>query len=61
VGRTYQNVSEKFYSNVQGKVKTASLKNTKQSQSHVTTDGQSVSMSRCQAPSGSHDQTFVTV
>jgi hypothetical protein len=28
---------------------------------HVATDGQSVSMSWCRAPSGSHDQMFVTV
>jgi hypothetical protein len=27
-----------------------------ESQSHVTTDGQSVSPSRCRAPSGAHDQ-----
>jgi hypothetical protein len=30
-------------------------------QSNVTTDGQSVNMSWCQAPSGSHDHLFVTV
>jgi hypothetical protein len=32
-----------------------------QSQSHVTTDGQSVSMSWCRGPSGSRDQMFITV
>jgi hypothetical protein len=31
----------------------------KQSQSHFTTDGQSVSPSWCQAPSGAHDQIFI--
>jgi hypothetical protein len=32
-----------------------------QSQSHVTTDGQSVSPSWCRSPSGAHDQILVTV
>jgi hypothetical protein len=32
-----------------------------QSQSHIATDGQSVSKSWCRAPSGAHDQIFVTV
>jgi hypothetical protein len=32
-----------------------------QSQSHITTDGQSASQSWCQAPSGAQDQIFVTV
>jgi hypothetical protein len=32
-----------------------------QSQTYVTTDGQSVSLSWCQAPSGVQDQNFVTV
>jgi hypothetical protein len=31
-----------------------------QSQSHIVTDGQSVSKSWCRAPSGSHDQIFIT-
>jgi hypothetical protein len=31
------------------------------SQSHIATDGQSVSKSWCQAPSGVHDQIFITV
>jgi hypothetical protein len=31
------------------------------SQSHIATDGQSVSKSWCRAPSGSHDQIFITV
>jgi hypothetical protein len=31
-----------------------------QSQSHVATDGQSVSKPRCGAPSGAHDQIFIT-
>jgi hypothetical protein len=30
-----------------------------QSQSHVTTDGQSVGLSWCRAPSGAHDQIFI--
>jgi hypothetical protein len=30
-----------------------------QSQSHFATDGRSVSMSGCRAPSGAHDQMFV--
>jgi hypothetical protein len=30
-----------------------------QSQSHVTTDGQSVGLSWCLAPSGSHDQIII--
>jgi hypothetical protein len=44
-------------------LKLETLENTcqSQSQSPVTTDGQSVSMSRCRAPSGSHDRMFVTV
>jgi hypothetical protein len=32
-----------------------------QSQSHIATDGQSVSKSWCRAPSGVHDQIFITV
>jgi hypothetical protein len=32
-----------------------------QSQSHIATDGQSVCKSRCGAPSGAHDQIFITV
>jgi hypothetical protein len=32
-----------------------------QSQSYIATDGQSVSKSWCQAPSGAHDQIFITV
>jgi hypothetical protein len=32
-----------------------------QSQSHIATDGHSVSKSWCQAPSGAHDQIFITV
>jgi hypothetical protein len=32
-----------------------------QSQSHIATDGQSVSKSWCRAPSGAHDQIFITV
>jgi hypothetical protein len=31
-----------------------------QSQSHIATDGQSVSQSWCRAPSGAHDQIFIT-
>jgi hypothetical protein len=34
---------------------------TSQSQSHITTDGQSVSKSWCRAPSGAHDQIFIIV
>jgi hypothetical protein len=32
-----------------------------QSQSHIATDGQSVSTSWCRAPSGAHDQIFIAV
>jgi hypothetical protein len=32
-----------------------------QSQSHIATDGQSVSKSWCRAPSGAHDQIFIAV
>jgi hypothetical protein len=32
-----------------------------QSQSHIATDGQSISKSWCRAPSGAHDQIFITV
>jgi hypothetical protein len=32
-----------------------------QSQSYVTTDGESASLSWCQAPSGAQDQIFLTV
>jgi hypothetical protein len=32
-----------------------------QSQSHIATDGQSVSKSWCRTPSGVHDQIFITV
>jgi hypothetical protein len=32
-----------------------------QSQSHIVTDGQLVSKSWCRAPSGIHDQIFITV
>jgi hypothetical protein len=31
-----------------------------QSQSHIATDGQSISKSWCRAPSGDHDQIFIT-
>jgi hypothetical protein len=31
------------------------------SPSHIATDGQIVSQSRCRAPSGAHDQIFITV
>jgi hypothetical protein len=31
------------------------------SQSHIATDGQSVSKTLCRAPSGAHDQIFITV
>jgi hypothetical protein len=32
-----------------------------QSQSHIATDGQSISKSWCRAPSGAHDQIFITL
>jgi hypothetical protein len=32
-----------------------------QSQSHIATDGQSVCLSWCRAPSGAHEQIVVTV
>jgi hypothetical protein len=32
-----------------------------QSQSHIATDGQSFSKSWCRAPSGAHDQIFITL
>jgi hypothetical protein len=32
-----------------------------QSQSHIETDGQSISKSWCRAPSGAHDQIFITL
>jgi hypothetical protein len=32
-----------------------------ESQSHIVTDGQSLSKSWCQAPSGAHDQIFIAV
>jgi hypothetical protein len=32
-----------------------------QSQSHIATDGQSLSQSWCQAPSWAHDQIFITL
>jgi hypothetical protein len=35
--------------------------NQSQSQSHIATVGQSVSKSCCRAPSGAHDQIFITV
>jgi hypothetical protein len=38
-----------------------SFRNCLQSQSHITTDGESVSKSWCRAPSGAHDQIFITV
>jgi hypothetical protein len=34
---------------------------TSQSQSHITTDGQSVSQSWCRAPSGPHVRIFIAV
>jgi hypothetical protein len=37
------------------------LRSQRQSQSHVATDGQSVSKSWFRAPSGAHDQIFITV
>jgi hypothetical protein len=37
------------------------LQTSSQSQSPITTDGQSVSQSWCRAPSGAHDQMFVSV
>jgi hypothetical protein len=32
-----------------------------QSQSHIATDGQSISKSWCRAPSGAHNRIFITV
>jgi hypothetical protein len=32
-----------------------------QSQSHIATDGQSISKSQCRAPCGAHDQIFITL
>jgi hypothetical protein len=40
-----------------GRVKSKSS----QSQSHIAADGQSISKSWCRAPSGAHDQIFITV
>jgi hypothetical protein len=40
---------------------TADWFNWTESQSHITTDGQSVSPSWCRAPSGAHDQILITV
>jgi hypothetical protein len=37
------------------------LSNQSQSQSHIATDGQSVSKSWCQAPFVAHDLIFITV
>jgi hypothetical protein len=31
------------------------------SQSHIATDGQSISKSWCRAPCGAHDQIFITL
>jgi hypothetical protein len=44
-------------------LKTEIYKTTSQSksQSHIATDGQSVSKSWCRAPSGAHDQILITV
>jgi hypothetical protein len=41
--------------------KQGSLGRQSQSQSHITTDGQSVCLSWCRAPSGAHDHILVTV
>jgi hypothetical protein len=38
-----------------------SLLSVSQSQSHIATDGQSISESWCRNPSGAHDQIFITV
>jgi hypothetical protein len=40
---------------------TAQLGCQSQSQSHIATDGQSVCLSWCRAPSGAHDQILLTV
>jgi hypothetical protein len=40
---------------------TFSLIKSKSSQSNIATDGQSVSKSWCRAPSGAHDQIFITL
>jgi hypothetical protein len=37
------------------------LLSSRQSQRYITTDGQSASKSWCRAPSGAHDQIFITV
>jgi hypothetical protein len=37
------------------------LYSSSQSQSHIATDGQSISKSWCRAPSGAHDQILITV
>jgi hypothetical protein len=37
------------------------LSSQSQSQSHIANDGQSVSKSWCRAPSGAHDQIFITI
>jgi hypothetical protein len=40
---------------------TTELTQQSQSQSHIATDGQSVSKPLCRAPSGAHDQIFIMV
>jgi hypothetical protein len=42
-------------------VRRISLSSFSRSRSHIATDGQSVSMSWCRAPSGDRDQIFITV
>jgi hypothetical protein len=44
-----------------GRLNLGSLRIKSQSQSYIATDGRSISKSWCRAPSGAHDQIFITV
>jgi hypothetical protein len=47
-------------SNVKGEASESRFKSS-QSQSHIATDGRSISKTWCRAPSGAHDQIFIIV
>jgi hypothetical protein len=50
--------SQGYGGGIRSRLHTGYCNPTSQSQSHITTDGQSVSKSWCRAPSGPHDQIF---
>jgi hypothetical protein len=59
--RSKWNLSQKIKQNLNLPLVLKILQIYSQSQGHIATDGQSVCLSWCRAPSGAHDQILVTV